>query len=175
MLRTPEILRMSMATQKNRRLLVVTTYSTLLICVAIILILPPLGGRNRSMWLLSLPLVYNVVSYAVFGKLVEPTALPTPRGGEMTGLGLAPRRRNVDEPDERDVAIRNGAHYQAFRAAAVYCFALWVLIPLLWSLKGPTVILWVLLLLMPLFTMLLTLPQAIILWTQPDVPEEARV
>ena len=128
----------------------------------------------RSMWLLFLPLAYNVVSYAVFGKLVRPTVLG-PRGGEMTGLGLTPRRRDQDEPDERDLALRNAAHYQAFRAAMVYGFVLWASIPLYWRLSGPSVVLLVLLIAMPLLTILLTLPQAIILWTEPDVPEEVRI
>ena len=79
MLRTPVILGMSMAPQKNRRLFVIATYAILLACVTIILMVPPLEGRARSMWLLFLPLAYNVVSYAVFGKLVRPMLLG-PRG-----------------------------------------------------------------------------------------------
>ena len=172
MLSTPKILGISMAPQKNRRSFVIATYAILVAVVAILLTLPPLGGRIRSMWLLFLPLAYNVVSYAVFGKLVRPTVL-TPRGGEMTSLGLTPRRRHQDEPDERDVALRNAAHYQAFRAAAIYGFVLWASIPLYWRLSGPSVVLLVLLMAMPLLTILLTLPQAIILWTEPDVPDEA--
>lgn len=176
MLRTPVVLGMSMAPQKNRRLLVVATYLILAACVAAILVVPPLVGRTRLMWLLFLPLAYNIVSYEVFGKLTRPTALPQPRG-EMTSLGLAQRQRNQDEPDERDLEIRNAAHYQAFRAATVYGFAIWSSMPFLWhwDLSGATVVLFVLLLAMPLLTILLTLPQAIILWTEPDVPEEARV
>jgi hypothetical protein len=176
MLRTPVILGMSMAPQKNRRLLVVATYLILAACVAAILVAPPLVGRMRLMWLLFLPLAYNVVSYEVFGKLIRPIALPQPRR-EMTSLGLTPRRRDQDEPDERELVVRNAAHYHAFRAAAVYGLVLWWSMPLLWhwDFRGATVVLIVLLLAMPLLTILFTLPQAIILWTEPDVPEEARV
>lgn len=175
MLRTPVILGMSMAPQKNRRLLVMVTYLILAACVTAILVVPPLVGRMRLLWLLFLPLAYNVVSYAVFGKMIRPTALPQPRG-EMASLGLTPKRRDQDEPDERDLALRNAAHYQAFRAGAVYGLVLWCSMPFLWhwNLSGATVVLIMLLLAMPLLTILLTLPQAIILWTEPDVPEEAR-
>ena len=162
-----------MAPQKNRRLFVIATYAILLACVTIILTVPPLGGRVRLMWLLFVPLAYNVVGYAVFGKLVRPTVL-TPRGGKMTGLDLTPTRRDLDEPDERELAVRNAAHYQAFRVATVYGFVVWVSIPSFWHLNGPSVVLLVLLLVMPLLTILLTLPQAIILWTEPDVPEEIK-
>ena len=93
----------------------------------------------------------------------------------MTTLGLGPRRRDPDEPDERDLTLRNAAHYRAFRVAVTYGFVLWVSIPILWHLSGPDVVLIVLLLTMPLLTILLTLPQAIILWTEPDAPEEERV
>ena len=93
----------------------------------------------------------------------------------MTSLGLAPRQRNVDEPDERELVIRNAAHYQAFRATTVYGFILWVSFPLIWHLSAPAVILSAILLATPLLTMLLTLPQAIILWTEADVPEEAQI
>jgi hypothetical protein len=173
MLNTPRILGMSMAPQKNRRSFVIATYAILVAVVAIILTLPPLGGRVRLMWLLFVPLAYNVVSYAVFGKLVRPTVL-TPRGGEMTSLGLTPKRRDPDEPDERELAVRNAAHYQAFRVAAVYGFFVWVSIASFWHLNGPRVVLLVLLLVMPLLTILFTLPQAIILWTEPDVAEEIK-
>lgn len=174
MLNTPTILGISMASQKNRRSFVIATYAILAAVVAIILTLPPLVGRIRLMWLLFLPLAYTVVSYEVFGKLIRPT-LGGVRSNELTSLDLGSRRRDQDEPDERELAIRNAAHYQAFRAATVYGFILWILILLLWHLRRPTVILLVLLIAMPLLTILLTLPQAIILWTEPDVPEEARV
>ena len=174
MLNTPKILGISMAPQRNRRSFVIATYAILVAVVAIVLTLPPLGGRIRSMWLLFLPLAYNVVGYAVFGKLVRPTVL-TPRGGKMTSLGLAPGQRNVDEPDERELTIRNAAHYQAFRAATVYGLILWMSFPLIWHLSAPAVVLSVILLATPLLTMLWTLPQAIILWTEPDAPEEAQI
>ena len=171
---TPTILGISMAPQKNRRLLVVITYATLVACVIAMLIVSPSKRRAQTAWLLFVPIADLVVSYAVFGQLTKRAVFPPPMV-EVTSLGLTPRRRDQDEPDERDLALRNAAHYQAFRGAAVYGFILWASIPLFWHLSGPIVVLLVLLMAMPLLTILLTLPQAIILWTEPDVPEEVRI
>jgi hypothetical protein len=98
----------------------------------------------------------------------------------LTSLGLAPnRRRNKDEPDEREVAVRNAACFEAYRALAVYSFAIglaiWAAWPLFISLNASTVVRVLQLLFMPLLAMALTLPQAVVLWMEPDVPEEAKV
>jgi hypothetical protein len=97
-------------------------------------------------------------------------------GGELASLGLEPRRRRrEDEPDERDIAVRNSAYFEAYRALAVYSIAVWVASPLFLALKASTAARGLQLLIMPLLAMALTLPQAVVLWTEPDVPEEARV
>ncbi len=171
MIKTPVILGASMASRSHRRTLVAATYAILLALVAAILAAPPLGGRVRSLWLLFLPLAFNVVSHAVFGRMIDPM-LPKPAGREATGLGLTLPSRAQDEPDEREMAVRNAAHYHAFRAATVYGLFYWTAIPLYWRLHASAIILLVLLFAIPLLTMLLTLPQAIILWTEPDVPED---
>jgi len=112
--------------------------------------------------------------------LVKDTVLPELRGGGLTSLGLAPnRRRNKDEPDEREVAVRNATCFEAYRALAVYSFAIglaiWAAWPLFISLNASTVVRVLQLLFMPLLAMALTLPQAVVLWMEPDVPEEAKV
>jgi hypothetical protein len=108
--------------------------------------------------------------------LVKDTVLPEVHGGELISLGLAPRRRRgEDEPDEREVAVRNAAYFEAYRVLAMYSIAAWVAWPFIFLLRASTAVQVLLLLTMPLLAMALTLPQAVVLWTEPDVPEEARV
>jgi len=175
MLRTPAILGFSMAPRKNRRLLVATTYVTLMVLMATIILLLP-SGRQMDAIYMCIILAYNMVSRVIFGSLVKATVLPEMHGGELTSLGLEPRRRrSEDEPDERDIAIRNSAYFEAYRALAVYSIAIWVASPLFFTLNASTAVRGLQLLIMPLLAMALTLPQAVVLWTEPDVPEEARV
>jgi len=180
MLKTPVFLGFSMVRRDNRRLLVAVAYATLLALMATVIIILPLGGRylggRRAVVWWCLLLAHGVVSRAIFGRLAKDTVLPEIRGGEMTSLGLTPRRRRAeDEPDEREVAVRNAAYFKAFRALAVYSIAMWAASPIFISLSATTAGRALLLLIMPLVAMALTLPQAVVLWTEPDVPEEARV
>lgn len=175
MLRTPAFLGFSMERRNNRRLLVATTYAIFLVLMATVIIILPSGRQPNAVWM-CLVLAYNVVSRAILGRLVKDTVLPELRGGGLTSLGLAPgRRRGEDEPDEREVAVRNAAHFEAYRALAVYSIAIWVASPIFISLTASTAVRGLQLLIMPLLAMALTLPQAVVLWTEPDVPEEARV
>ena len=174
MLRTPAFLGFSMVSRNNRRLLVATTYVILLVSMVVLIVILPSGRRPEAVWTCIL-LAYNVVSRLVFGRLVKDTVLPELRGGELTSLGLASGRVRQYEPDEREVAVRNTAHYKAYRLLAVYSIALWVVAPLYWSVTPSTAVHVIQLLTMPLMVMALTLPQAVVLWTEPDVPAEARV
>ena len=175
MLRTPAFFGFSMVSRKNRRVLVATTYVILLALMATVIMIFP-SGRLINATVMCLILAYNLVSRAIFGRLVRDTVLPMLRGGEKTSLGLSPNRhRSQDELDEREVAVRNTAYFKAYRALAVYSVALWVASPYFFSLSASTADRVLLLLTMPLVAMTLTLPQAVVLCTEPDVPEEARV
>lgn len=77
-----------------------------------------------------------------------------------------------DELDEREVAVRNAAYFVAFRAMSIYAV---ILTPLAWATRPGIAVLTLHLLAIPLMTMAITLPQAVVLWTEPDVPEEAKV
>jgi hypothetical protein len=168
------VLGISMAFQQSRRLLVAVTYEVMLAMTATVIVILPSGRQIDAIWWCLL-LFYNVVSRAIFGRLVKDTVLPQPQVG-LTSLGLEPqRRRSEDEPDEREVAVRNAAYFGAFRVLAVYSIVLWVAAPCFFSLRPEAGIRGLMLLAMPLLAMALTLPQAILLWNEPDVPEEARV
>src|SRR5208283_2582862 len=176
MLKTPAILSFSMARRNSRRLLVATTYATLMVLMAAYILLLPSAALLNAITM-GLILAYNGVSRAMFGRLVKQTVLPEFNGDEMISLRLAAPgpRRSEDDPDEREVAVRNAAHFEAYRALAVYSIALWVASPFFFSLRPSMGARGLMLLAMPLLAMAMTLPQAVVLWTEPDVPEEARV
>jgi hypothetical protein len=73
------------------------------------------------------------------------------------------------------VAVRNAAYFAAYRGLAVYSIIVWAALPSIFEFSASTALLLLQLLVMPLLAMALTLPQAVVLWTEPDVPEEARV
>ena len=175
MLRTPAILGFSMVRRNSRRLLVVTTYGALMILMAAYILLLPSKDLVNAVTMCFV-LAYLGGSRGVFGRLVKATVLPESYGGEMISLGLAEARphRSEDDPDEREVAVRNAAYFQAYRAVAIYSIVLWLVAPLFFSLRASTGVRGLMLLAMPLLAMALTLPQAVVLWTEPDVPEEAR-
>ena len=176
MLRTPVIFGVSMVRQKNRRWLVAATYAALLMVMATFSV-----ARFRDVrldFLIWIILAVVLVSRGVFGSMVKQMML-TRRWDETISLGLAARpHRDEDQLDEREQAVRNAAYFEAYRVLALYCFFLFPFLvsipiePFTSSSLGRVVF--------PLLGMLLfgiawTLPQAVILWTEPDVPEEARV
>lgn len=168
MLRTPVILGLSMVRRKNRRWLVAVTYAALLALILVVTVIRPWSlALNSRVWLL---LLCAFVSRGVFGRLVKQT-LYTRRWGETISLGLAPTPyRDDDEPDERELAVRNAAYFEAYRVLALYSFLLVML-----TLSGSSAASVLTPVAMPLLVLALTLPQAVVLWTEPDVPEEARV
>jgi hypothetical protein len=174
MLGTPAFLSFSMVRRNHRRLLVAATYATVLALMAAVILILPSGRQMNAIWMCFV-LGYNVVSRSIFGRLVKDTVLPEFRGGDLTSLGLAPRRnRSEDEPDEREVAVRNAAYFKAYRALAVCSIAIWVASPFFFSLSAATAVRVLQLFALPLLAIAMTLPQAVVLWTEPDVPEEAR-
>jgi hypothetical protein len=157
-----------MVRRKNRRLLVAVTYAALLALILVVTVLLPWDRALHSPGLLLLLCVF--ASRGVFGSLVKNT-LHTRRWGETISLGLAPTQHREDgEPDERELAVRNAAYFEAYRVLALYSFLLVV-----FALSGSSAATVLPQLAMPLLVLAYTLPQAVVLWTEPDVPEEARV
>ena len=179
MLKSPAFLGFSMVRRDSRRRLVVVTYAILLALMAVMMVVPlsaprMIGGRSAGLiWCLIL--TYNVVSWSIFGRLAKDMVLPQIRGGEITSLGLAPRRRSGDGLDERELAVRNAAYFTAYRVVAVYSIIAWMALICSFDLSASIALSLRLWLFIPLLTMVLTLPPAVVLWTEPDVPEEAKV
>jgi hypothetical protein len=173
MLRTPIVLGISMAPRKSRRLFVAVTYAVMLALAVTILNVPSWGDRFARWGAASG--AFALVCLLVFGKLVKQTGPLDIRRGNITSLGLAPRRRDENQPDEREVAIRNAACFEAYRVLALYSIAVYAATSLSFDLRASVAVKVLELLTMPLLGMALTLPQAALLWREPDVPEEARV
>jgi len=180
MLRTPAFLGFSMVRRNSRRRLVLITYAILLafmaVMMAVSLLAPRMIGGRFAGFIWCLILAYNVVSWSIFGKLAKDMVLPQLRGGEMTSLGLTPQPgRSEADLDERELAVRNAAYFTAYRAVAVYSVFASVALVFSSELSDPAARLLLGSLVILLVGMIFTLPPAVILWTEPDVPEEARV
>jgi hypothetical protein len=178
MLKTPEILGFSMARRGSRRRLVVVTYVILLAFMAVMIVAPRLAPRRRAAGFVSgfaFGIAFNVVWLVILGKLAKDTVLPLIHGGEMTSLGLTPQPRREDDLDERELAVRNAAYFKAYRVVAVYAIIAWMALICSFDLRASIALSLRVWLFIPLLTMALTLPPAVILWTEPDVPEEAKV
>ena len=179
MLRSPAFLGFSMVRRNSRRRLVAVTYEILLALLAATVVYPSLrrliGGRSMGpIWFLFA--VCFVLSQYIFGKLAKDMVLPQLRGGEMTSLGLTPQPgRSEADLDERELAVRNAAYVTAYRAVAVYSVIAWMALIYSFELSRSIALSLMLWLFIPLLTLILTLPPAVILWTEPDVPEEAKV
>jgi hypothetical protein len=163
-----------MAPRKNRRVFVAITYASMLGSTLTVLIVPSWRNRFETGWVIASNASY-LLCWLVFGTLVKQIGPLDTRGGELTSLGLAPRRRNQDQLDEREVVVRNAACFEAYRVLALYSIAIYFAAWVSFELRASVAVKILELLTMPLLAMALTLPQAALLWREPDVPEEARV
>jgi len=156
-----------MASKKNRRSLVLIFYGVLL--VLILLAFSSTSKSGRFIFFTFTAYAGTLIPFVIFYKLAGDTVLPLQDDPRPISLGLL---RNAfsdrTKPDERQVAVRNAAYYKAYRLIVYYLLLLpWIQAPM----ARDKVIL--VIYLMPLFLIVFSLPQAIILWTEPDLPEEA--
>jgi hypothetical protein len=120
-----------------------------------------------------------------FGGLVKPFSGKPPQRPEpppflLLALRVYPQMPVRDEyrSDERELQQRDRAHYRAYAVLAVLLTVLWLLAG--WNAFRPKLLAWIpfspaLLmygLVLAAMVMALTLPQAILLWTEPDMEEE---
>lgn len=165
--RTTVFLGISMVEQKNRRWLVATMYLILLAAImAAVLTRSHLPGRYVSL-VLQLFLVPLFLEWKIFRDLIGEMVLEGRRAKPIS-LGLS-TKRDQDAPDERDVSVRNAAYFKAYRVLAWYSvLASYVAFPL-WGSPYAGMLIGLVFILLVIAT---TLPQAILLWTEPDVPVE---
>lgn len=156
-----------MVRRRNRRALVFATYALLLILTAIILIFHP--WVNVWVWFV---LAFNVTGGLVFGKLVKQTTFPEHSTPAVAAIGIVDRPAK-ESLDERELSVRNAAYFLAFRILALYSTAFFVSVHYLLLYKPTLAPQLILALMIPVLVMVLTLPQAIVLWSEPDLPSES--
>lgn len=169
MFRTTTFAGIPMGSQRNRRALVIVTY--LMLAIASVLLGVARGAKFQPIWIWIL--AFSGVSRGIFGSLVPQETLPPKRPEEPIDLGLvASGPRPEPPPDEREVWERNKAHFVAFRVVAVYSLFFFIAIALIQN-QTSFVELWTLQVFAAILSVLvLTLPQAILLWSHPDLVEE---
>jgi hypothetical protein len=164
--KTPAIFGISMNSQKSRRWLIIVCYAAWCILVW----LPSIPSSRTARFLMGFITAWWICIAAIIYKLAKDTLTPMQENSRPAGLGLL---HNVlpaeDRSDERIIAVRNTAYYKAYRIIAICSLLIPVLLvamsavnkALLGMVAGS------------LYVLIFTLPQAVILWTEPDIPEEA--
>jgi hypothetical protein len=179
----------SMAPRSHRRALVVITYAATLFIMAGACLPIMLGaGYARSHWVLGLVLtnpvfliwfvLLLVISRGVFGRFVRSgfrrsIVGPPPRPVE-TSLGLAATAPEDEPPtDEREVAARDRAYRLAYKGLVIGSF---FILPAMLGCATVASRPAIMIAIMVMFLFLIvavTLPQVVLLWTEPDLDAEA--
>jgi hypothetical protein len=158
-----------MASKTNRRRLVLCCYAVLLTLVFLLFSSKSFAARYLLTNLMTF--AASSIQFVIFYKLAKDTVLPLKEDYRPIGLGLLRNvRPYISKPDERQVAVRNAAYYKAYRILAAYLLLMPIILiilttPLNKNLLGIYMV--------STFFAIYTLPQAIILWTEPDMPTEA--
>jgi hypothetical protein len=176
--------RLDMAARVHRRMLVVSIY------VGLAVLMAALWSADRwhtsGFYLIFATFLVNrfFLGGYNFGGLVKPFNGKAPQRStyrETPFLMLALRvyqpapEQSEYRNDEREVHERDRAHYQAYQVLTIALTVLWLLAD--WKMKAPRLLAWmpvsadVLLYGLVLITIVaaVTLPQAILLWTEPDM------
>ncbi len=178
--------RVDMAPQAHRRTLVVFIYATLTALMAALFLAD--RWRTTGYYLVIATFLVNRLFLGGynFGGLIKPFSGKPPQRSEAPPFLLLALRvyrpgpaENEYRSDERELQQRDRAHYQAYQALAVVLAVLWLLAG--WRTFNPKLLAWVpvsadLLIygvVLAAIVVALTLPQAILLWTEPDMESEA--
>lgn len=170
MTRNPTIFGISMASKTSRRWLVLVCYVVL--CFSILLAFSSRTLEVRFALTVIMNMVFGSVQFVIFFKLAKDTVL-LPMHPDLSTVSLGLLRKessSTSKLDEREVAIRNAAYYKAYRVIVTVCL---LLMPVIMNiLMSPLSEVLLALFMCSFLILALTLPQAIILWTEPDLPEE---
>ena len=184
MLRHTKYLGISMTLRRNRRLLVFLIYAAFVALIAVHAKRHAIAGFQDLGFLVMLGMM--LTGKFAFGYLVpmypfSRNAATVSTVPEVKSL-MHPERnakfrdeeRDPEPPDEREIVVRNRAYYLAFNVILAYSLAVWCAGALLTDARfvDQTTAAWGAYAFLPVVVMALTLPQAIILWSEPDVIEE---
>ena len=180
-------MRVNMAQRQRRRLLVVLIYTALAVLMAVLWYFSHWRGTGYVFWACLLACRWFLGGYYA-GGLVKPFNGKAPKRSDMPPPLLLLKLRvyrpvlAADEPayrnDERELHQRDHAHYLAYQALGVAVLVPWLLSSLRIIKPGllggipmsPDEMYYGFL--MAALTLFLTLPQAILLWTEPDMERE---
>ena len=179
--------RIDMAPRSNRRTLVVLIYVGLAALMGGLWMVD--GWRTTGVYLLFATLLVNRLFLGGYvpGGLIKPFNGKAPRRSDAPPpflmLALRVYQPNPEEnqyrSDERELRQRDRVHYQAYQVLSFSLAGMWLLAS--WKLHAPRLLAWlsvsadVLLygLVLAAIVVAITLPQAILLWTEPDMVAEA--
>lgn len=181
--------RMDMAPQAHRRTLVVLIYAALFAAMAGLWFVD--RWRVTGVYMIFATILVNrlLLGGYNFGGLIKPFSGKAPHRRidppPFLALGLRLYRPEPEENeyrnDERELQQRDHAHYIAYQGLAVGLAAMWLLAD--WQANAPRLLAW-----LPgsaavylygfvlgLVVVSQTLPQAVLLWTEPDMAEPDRM
>jgi len=177
--------RLDMAPQSNRRTLVVLIYAGVALTMTGLWFLD--RWRITGVYMIFATIAVNrlLLGGYNFGGLIKPFSGKAPRRKAdpppFLALGLRLYGPEPEENeycnDERETQQRDRAHYTAYQGLASGLAAIWLIADwqanaprlLMWLPGGPAIYLYGLVL--GLVVISQTLPQAILLWTEPDMAE----
>jgi hypothetical protein len=168
MSKIPTIFGISMVSRDRRRWLVVLCYAAL----SLLILLGFAASSYSARFILVIFAVFlgTCIRLVIFSRLAKDTVLPMHEA--ILGLSLN-TLWHKSGPDERQVAVRNAAYYRAYRVVAVYLFLIIPVASLMVAGKAALNEVLLGLIAVSFIVLVYTLPQAIILWTEPDIPGEA--
>jgi hypothetical protein len=183
--------RVSMAQRYRRRALVVSIYASLALLMAVLWFTSHWHGTGAYVFWAAIIACRLFLGGNYAGGLVKPFNGAAPRQNDMPPPLLALKLRlyqpvlAADESkyrnDEREQHQRDWAHYKAYQTLGVVMCALWALSlqrivrPELLNGIGMSPDEMYFGLLLIVLTLFLTLPQAILLWTEPDMEPETEM
>jgi hypothetical protein len=185
-MRNKRVFGLSMESRNNRRRLVVAAYALLALLAIGGWFLDRLNDTGVYAYLAAF-----FINYYIFGGygpsgLIKPFSnksqhnKPIPTSLVELQLAVAGYRSvtdGTDRNDERELQRRDRVHYQAYQAICVLLAVIWILA--MWETHPPRFIPARLLpmllypVVLPIILLAITLPQAILLWTEPDMDVEA--
>lgn len=183
--------RIDMAQRRRRRALVVVIYAALAALMAVLWYFTHWRGTGVYLfWAAMLACRFFLGGYSIGhspGGLVKPFLPPRPEKWNMPS-GVLELKLRVYRPlpqdenpawrnDERELSQRDRAHYRAYQVIGTAIALIWLLsslrlvIPRLFGWSAAAADQTYCGLLLVVLVLFFTLPQAILLWTEPDMPE----
>lgn len=177
--------RVDMAPRINRRTLVVLIHAGLAALMGGLWMLDGWHVTGVCLWVATVLVNRLFLGGYGFGGLIKPFSGQRRSEAPPPFLLLAlrvyqlPPDANEYRNDERETRQRDHAHYQAYQAITVALAAVWLLAN--WKLNAKRMLAWVPIsadvmlygLVLAAIVVAITLPQAILLWTEPDMEQEA--